>query len=94
MISSTLTITKTETKITCAKHGDGVLAEVVLKSTSGFNHHLHVCSRCADEAIEQYHGPNKCVDCDVDVERNNGIEKDGILVPMCRACVAKYLVVK
>lgn len=88
---SEFTIEKTDNKISCSKHGDGVVVRIRHVADDKFGHTIEACYRCVDAAIDQYREKLTCADCGKEVERGFGLEKDGVLTPYCRGCQAKHL---
>lgn len=85
------TMEKTDQKISCSRHGDGVAVHIHHVKDDGFGYTMDVCYRCVDAAIDQYRERLSCTGCGTDVERGFGVEKDGVLIPYCRECQAKHL---
>jgi hypothetical protein len=82
--------TKTEEKTACPIHGDSMLVSVNPGWSSPPTSPFHVCYRCLENAINDYIEPLHCVDCGVMVPPGYGVEKNGILRPMCLPCMGLY----
>ena len=76
---------KTKKRVTCEEHGDGVY--VIVDGTHITR--IRVCDSCLNEAINGYLEQMKCTDCGASIGHGWGIQRDGVLTPLCRDCQVK-----
>lgn len=84
------TIQRTDLRIHCPVHGDGVVVVLKEEDDHGFRKVISACYRCFEAQVEQYEAQRVCV-CGKPVAKGDGIEKDGVLEPVCRGCQAARL---
>lgn len=82
---------QTAVVVECPQHGKKLEVMVSHEDAFGFRNVARVCESCLEEAIEQYLEPCVCQDCSTPVPKGLGIERGGVMMPLCKPCMGARL---